>query len=131
MTPWLDYLDARRRLIHEWHALELDAVDIAFRFSVDREHVLRILQQRLDPPAPGTSRSLVAQLRQRVRDLERAIHQRDFQPARALPPRSDIRSLLSNPDPALCGCQFWLQTDGMTVQDSHHPECIFAPKRQG
>jgi hypothetical protein len=129
MSSWLDYVDARRRMIHEWHERGVDAVDITFRFVIGVDYVTTILHQPIDPPFYGTSRALVAELRGRVSDLERLLHKRDSQPPeRPVPTASLIRSLLSNPNPALCGCQYFAPADGVIVPDEHHPDCVFAVK---
>lgn len=129
MTAWLDYLDARRRMIQEWHTQGHGAEDIAVRLEVDPERVAAIIEQLVDPPLPGSSRAVVAELRRRVAELERELHRRDSippSPRLHIPTKSQIRALLSNEDPAKCGCQFFGDSDGVTVPDKHHPECIFA-----
>jgi len=101
VTAWLDYIDARRRLIHEWHGQGIDPVDIAFRFELDFERVSRIIREPTDPPLPGSARAVAAELRRRVAALERALHARDSEPPPprgGVPTTSQIRSLLSNPD---------------------------------
>jgi hypothetical protein len=131
MTAWLDYIDARRRLIHEWHAQGIDPVDIAFRFELDLERVSRIIRERVDPPLPGTARAVAAELRERVARLERALHGRESESPlrRCIPTVSQIQALLSNPDPAICGCQFLKQEqDPVIASDEHHVDCPFAPK---
>lgn len=130
MIAWLDYLDARRRLIHEWHAAGVSAEDAALRIEIDAAHAQRIIEQLADPPLPGSSRALVAELRQRVAALEAELARRDSMPPPSarihVPSRSQIRALLSHADPAKCGCQFFADSDGTTTPETHHPECIFA-----
>jgi len=133
LTGWLDYVDARRRMIHEWYSQGIEAFDMALRFEIDVEHVERIIRQPADPPLPGTARAQVIELRKRVAELERELHRRDSlppPPPGIVPTTSQIRALLSNPDPALCGCAFF-KPDAETgvASDEHHPECPFAGKR--
>jgi hypothetical protein len=126
MTAWPDYLDARRRLVHEWGEQGVGAEDIALRLEVDTEHVERILRQPLEP-TPGTARALVVELRMRIVDLEQALHDRRAVISTRPPPvASDIRGLLAHVEPALCGCQHWVERDGMTTPDAHDARCIFA-----
>jgi DNA-binding transcriptional MerR regulator len=128
MTAWLDYLDARRRMAHEWRDAGVSAEDIAIRFEVEPDHVERILQQRTDP-LPGTSRALVAELRARVAELEQELHgSAEPRPSLPAPVLSDVRSLLAHIDPALCGCQHWVTRDPTTAPDQHDPRCVFAPE---
>lgn len=129
MTAWLDYLDARRRLIHEWHAAGVSAEDAAVRIEIDAAHAQKIIEQLVDPPLPGSSRALVAELRKRIEELEAELHRRESLPPSErmhVPSRSQIRALLSNADPAKCGCQFFADSEAVTVPERHHPECIFA-----
>jgi hypothetical protein len=124
----LDFFDARRRLIHEWRGQGMSPEDIAVRFILFVDQVEAILAQP-DQPLPGSSRALAQELRLRVKELEREIHAYR-EPPSPLPPQAstDVRALLSNPDPALCGCQYWVQSDGVIAPDAHQPGCIFAPK---
>lgn len=98
---WLDYLDARRRLVHAWHAEGLEAFDISLRLEVEPERIATILTQPVDPPLPGSSRSLVEALRRRVLDLERELHRTapPPPPAERPPLQSEWRELAPEPDP--------------------------------
>lgn len=102
-TAWLDYLDARRRMIQEWHAQGIDLADIAVRLELDVERIAQILGQRIDPPLPGSARAVVAALRERVAELERELHRRPSPPPATTattdrpPTDSDFRAILRGP----------------------------------
>jgi hypothetical protein len=129
MTAWVDYIDARRRMIHEWSANGASVDDICGRLALSVEKVESILVQLADPPLPGCSREVADKLRQRVAELERLVHRiRETPSSRPAPEVSDVRGLLSNPNPALCGCQYWSPSDGMTLCDRHHQSCVFASR---
>lgn len=125
-TGWLDYIDARRRMIHEWAEQRIGAADIAIRLEVDVEHVEKILGQPVDPPLPGCSREVAARLARRVADLERELH-RSASGAERAPVESEFRALKLHPDPELCGCQYWRDT---TPGLAHNGRCEHA-KRGG
>lgn len=124
-TAWLDYIDARRRMIHEWHEQNISAVDIAIRIELDVESVERIIGQLIDPPLPGCAREVVARLERRVADLEREVHRSAPPPDRA-PVESEYRSLRLHGAVELCGCQYWHDTPCPGV--AHNPRCDHAPK---
>lgn len=129
MTPWIDYFDARRLLIHEWSGHGVNAEDIAMRLEVAAEQVDAILRQPLEP-LPGCSRAHAIELAGRVKALERELHSiRDTPTLRPVAAVSDVRGLLSNADAAICGCQYWVPGDGLTVAEEHQPGCVFAPRR--
>lgn len=129
LTSWVDYIDARRRMIHEWAADGVCSDEISARLACSVEKVDSILSQSTDP-LPGCSRAVASELRERVAELERVVHRMRESPSYRPPPHvSDVRGLLSNPTPALCGCQYWTASDGITLRDAHHPSCVFAPKR--
>lgn len=97
---WLDYLDARRRLVHAWRAEGLEAFDISLRLEVEPERVATILAQPVDPPLPGSSRALVEALKRRVADLERELHRSAPPVAGERPPvQSEWREIAPEPDP--------------------------------
>lgn len=123
-TAWLDYLDARRRMVHEWHEQNISAADIAVRLEVDVERVEQIVEELIDPAVPGSSRDVAARLTRRVADLEGELH-RAVPPERP-PSESEFRALASHPDPELCGCQYW--GDSTAAGGHHNPRCEHAPK---
>jgi DNA-binding transcriptional MerR regulator len=128
MTAWLDYIDARRRMVHEWSAQGVNAEDISVRLEVDPEHVERIRSQSTEP-LPGTARATVRELRTRISELEQQLHgSRDTPPVPPPPVTSDVRSLLAHIDPALCGCQHWVTRDPSVAPDQHDPRCVFSPE---
>jgi hypothetical protein len=125
-VAWLDYFDARRLLVHEWSGHGVSAEDIAVRLEVEPAQVESILLQSTEP-LPGCSRARAMGLREQVLALQREVHAYRETPTLRPPPAvSDIRGLLSNPDPALCGCQYWVPSDGVTLDDDHQAGCLFA-----
>jgi hypothetical protein len=121
VTAWLDYLDARRRMVHEWREQGVAPADIAVRLEVDTEHVERIVGQLVDPPLPGCSREVAARLARRVADLERELHGAPTPPPErpTTPSESEFRALRLHPDPEVCGCQYWRDA----TPGKHHPRC--------
>jgi hypothetical protein len=139
VTAWLDYLDARRRMIHEWREQGIEPGDIAIRLEVDVDRVDEILEQLVEPPLPGCSRDVAARLRRRVAELERELHREV--PAADRPPgmrhtvpwlpvprepradASEFGALELHPDPERCGCQYWHDT---IIAGEHNPRCAHA-----
>jgi hypothetical protein len=102
VTPWPDYMDARRRLIAKWREEAVDIETMVDRLTPTRGHVEAILRQSIDPPIPGSSRELVAILTARVAELERIVHavaiaipDDDIEPS-----LSDVRELAPGPERA-------------------------------
>lgn len=125
MTAWLDYVDARRRLVHEWHEQGVDVDAICFRIEQTPEQITAIISQCPDP-LPGTARWQVRELRRRVLALEQELHA--MQVVTIPPPtESEMRALKPHPDPECCGCQYWVDTRQPAVL--HNPRCEHAGKR--
>jgi hypothetical protein len=93
-----DWLDARGAIVHEWYRQGSTLEQIVQRLEVDEQSV-RAWLSAPPLPFPGSSRAVVAELRRRVDELERAVLQldRETEPARtdpAPPPvESDFRAL--------------------------------------
>lgn len=122
MTAWVDYVDARRRLIHEWHAQGVTDEEIAIRIELDVERVASIVGQPADPPFPGSARHQVLEWKRRVAELESELYAVGATPSTP-PLESEFRALRLHPDPECCGCQFW--TDHPRP-GTHHPQCEHA-----
>lgn len=129
MSSWVDFLDARRRLVREWASEGLTGWEIAERLEVDGETVELVLREPTEPPPPGSARAVAVAWRMRCAELEREIsrmgeaaereHSADLQrPTRA----THIRAILRDPDPERCGCRFW-QSPPEEPRNGHHPQC--------
>ena len=127
-SAWADYLDARTRLVHQW-----TAEGLAFAVMVQRLTPLATdlaVEGPSDPPLPGSSRAQLGAWRARAGDLETELRerdspapetdrsQRDAEVLRA----SHVRALMSHPDPAQCGCQYWSPPPAL---GTHHPRCAY------
>lgn len=123
MTAWVDYIDARRRMIHEWHEQGVSAEDIMIRLELDADQVETILRQPADP-FPGSSRAQVREWRARASALEAELHAVGAVPSTP-PTESGFHALALHPDPECCGCQYW--TDRPRL-GQHHPLCEHAPR---
>lgn len=126
MTAWVDYVDARRRLIHEWHRQDVSAEDIAVRIAIEPEQVQAIITQSAEPPFPGSARHQVLEWKKRCSDLEAELQAVGAVPSEPPPVESMFRSLALHPDPECCGCQYWVEHPR---PGEHHEQCEHA--RQG
>lgn len=122
MSALGDYIDGRRQIVHEWHAADVSAEDIATRLTIDAEMVRGWLTEK-DRPFPGSSRDQLERLRARCASLEAAVHALGETPTDRPPTSSDFRSLALHPDPELCGCQYWA---GEREGAGHNPRCEHA-----
>lgn len=122
MSAWPDYVDARRRLVHEWREQGWSVDDIAGKLEVFPWQVDQLLQEPLDPPFPGSSRHQVIEWRKRINALEAEIYAAGAVPSEP-PKESEFRALTAHADPELCGCQYW--TDH-PKPGRHHPKCEHA-----
>lgn len=126
---WADYVDARRRLVHEWREQGNSPGHIARRLDVAPELVDLILRQTVDPPQPGSVRAERDEWKRRALAAEATIHVVRTTPPPVPPPTdSEVRSLTLDPHPAACGCQYWLDTPLESAGDKHNPHCQYAPK---
>jgi len=127
-SAWADYLDARLRLIHEWGDEGLTSIRISERLCVDAVDCERILQTPTEPPLPGCSRDLVRTWRERAARLEAMVIEAEGR-ASTMPPEqpvySQIQAIKRDPDPAICGCQYWHERPRA---GEHHPHCEHFPK---
>lgn len=124
MTAWPDYVDARRRLIHEWKEQGVSDEDICIRIQLEVEQIAVIAQQPTDPPFPGSSRYQLLEWRQRAAALEAEVHAAGAVPSEP-PKESGFHALALHPDPECCGCQYW--TDHPRPGE-HHPRCEHAQR---
>lgn len=125
MTAWVDYVDARRRLLHEWAEQGVSREDMAVRIELDDERIAAILSQAPDPPFPGSARYQVLEWRKRCADLETELQAAGAVPSEPPPVESMFRSLRLHPDPELCGCQYWTEHPR---PGEHHPQCEHATR---
>jgi len=123
VTAWVDYVDARRRLIHEWAGQDVGAEDIAIRLALETEQVADIIAQPADPPFPGSARHQVLEWKARVAALESELHAVGAIPSEPPPIESQFRALALHPDPECCGCQYWVDHPREGV---HHAHCEYA-----
>jgi hypothetical protein len=84
-----DWLDGRGAIVHEWYRHGSTLEQIVQRLEVDEDGV-RMMLRAPALPFPGSSRAIVAELRGRVADLERALLQVEHEPAPA--PRALLES---------------------------------------
>ncbi len=128
-TTWADYLDARLRLVHEWAGEGVSFDTMAQRLTPDPHQLALLLLTPTTPPLPGSSRDRMRSWQMRAERLQREliammarVAPPDPQPD---PPRiTQVRALLSDPDPDRCGCRYW--TDDPPAH-AHHTECSQAP----
>lgn len=124
-SPWADYLDARLRLVHQWAGEGVSFEDMADRLAPDPEQLALILLTSTEPPLPGSARDRMIAWQLRAEQLQRELNARAQPEAQGQVPRhTQVRALLSDPDPDSCGCQYW--TD-QPVLHQHHRECSHAP----
>lgn len=121
-TAWADYVDSRRRLIHEWRDQGWTLDDIAHRLTLAEGQLESILEQAVEPPFPGSSRYQLIEWKRRANALEAEVHAAGGVPSEP-PKESEFRALAMHPDPELCGCQYW--TDHPRP-GQHHPGCQHA-----
>jgi hypothetical protein len=125
VTAWVDYVDARRRLLHEWHEQGVSAEDMAVRIELWTEQIEAILAQPTEPPFPGSARFQLEEWKRRVAELEAELYAAGATPSNPPPVESQFRALKLHPDPECCGCQYW--TDHPRP-GQHHPQCEHAPR---
>lgn len=124
-SAWADFLDARLRLVHEWAGDGLTFDEMVERLTPDADQLALVLLTPTIPPLPGCVRDRAHALQQRVAELERELHAKPEPPAPPGEPRvTQVRALMSDPDPEQCGCQYW--TD-RPPNHQHHRECSYAP----
>lgn len=124
-TAWSDYLDARLRLVHDWAGEGVGFEEMVDRLECDAHDLALLLLQPTVPPRPGCSRDQLVSTRIRLERAEKELLRAAAPPPapERRPPNSQVRALLLDPDPALCGCQFW--TDNPRP-GNHHPQCAHA-----
>jgi len=129
-ASWADFVDARRRLVHEWRAHGEEPAHIARRLATAPELVALILRQPVDPPQPGSTRAQRDEWKRRALAAEAQL-QGGATPDPAVPPptESEFRSLALHPDPECCGCQYWVDTPLPTIGVEHNPHCEHAKKQ--
>ncbi len=121
---WADYLDARLRLVHEWAGEGLSFVEMARRLTPDPHDLALLMLTATIPPQPGSSRDQLISARIRLDRAERQLTERaEPLPRRPHPPNSQVRALLLDPDPNICGCQHWTNHPR---NGEHHPHCAHA-----
>lgn len=125
MTAWVDYVDARRRLVHEWKEQGVCDDDIAIRLELEPVQIEAIGQQPTEPPFPGSSRYQLIEWQRRVRELEAELHAAAAGVSKG-PSESQFRALLPHADAECCGCQYW---SDHPRPGEHHPNCDQAPRR--
>jgi hypothetical protein len=126
---WADFVDARRRLVHEWREQGNTPAHIARRLVVAPELVEVILRQAIDPPQPGSVRAQRDEWKRRALAAENALHLVPSTAPPVPPPTlSELRALALDPHPAACGCQYWVDTPPESAGDQHNPHCEHAPK---
>lgn len=128
-SAWADYLDARLRLVHQWAGEGKSFDEMVERLTPDAHQLALLLLTPTMPPLPGSSRDRVRSWQERAERLQRELiaMMARIAPPEPQPPQpriSQVRALLSDPDPARCGCQYW--TDHPTPH-RHHTECSQAP----
>lgn len=123
MTAWVDYVDARRRLLHEWQEQGVAHDEMAVRIELDEQRVANILVQPADPPFPGSARHQVLEWKRRCAELEAELHAVGAVPSEPPPLESMFRSLRLHPDAEVCGCQYWTEHPRI---GQHHPQCEHA-----
>jgi transposase-like protein len=87
-----DWIDVRVAIVHEWHGRGMSVDEIARRLTADDEAV-RAWLRAAPLPLPGSSRALVAELRRRVADLERALYEAELRASAPAPAESQCRAL--------------------------------------
>lgn len=127
-SAWADYLDARLRLVREWDDAGHSPIEIAERLTPSAVDIVKLLETPTEPPIPGCSRDRVRFLTDRIERLTTELANRG-EVFSTLPPQmpthSQIRSLALDPDPAACGCQYWVERPR---PGEHHPECAHFPR---
>lgn len=121
MTAWADYVDARLLYVHQLRSEGASVEQIVGRLEVDAETVEAWLRQA-PVPFPGSSRAQLDEWKTRVSALEAELHAAALS-QRSAPIESEFRALRLNPDPELCGCQYWAHAPG---GGKHHPRCMHA-----
>lgn len=93
MSALADWIDVRVAIVHEWRKQGLSVEEITRRLTVDDEAV-RTWLRSAPLPLPGSSRALVADLRRRIADLERALYEAEPGATARAPAESECRALV-------------------------------------